>query len=1007
MRSQGAIPVWAITSLDHTQILFSNVHSEPSQWVISSATVYQQRFFASSTATISLSCNLTSVHDMPPELPLYKKKIDNEEVLSRLGPEDEICVWMGYLPTMRPVAPEDLENSLLLRNYIGVIDTIAAIGTPKGISLTIQCRDRVRYLSDSEVTFDPSYGNDKNASTLAKAFAKGNENVLRSDLILKISQLGIGHVAIQGETDDCNLNGRVIKKGFIQDLGFYVQYNSSSGNALRGGGGAATVGTGALLGITGQTGVGTGPHLHLQYARSYDPSRNRVTDEHANRIALNGVPLGSVQITSEHWTRNPGRTARYGRKHYGIDYAASIGTEIRSTVPIEKISGVISDRGGGGLYTAVTFPDGVSLQMLHQDPAVYNVELGSGGEALQAAPTPTPQPSQPTTASGTSDPNLRAVLDMIAWAEGTSTIAGSDRGYNVQYTGRLFNNGYRDHPRQILGTGLRSSASGRYQFLIRTWDGLVRKLGLTSFSPENQDKAAIDLLKQRGAYDAVLKQDWPTVLDKIACEWASIPRSNGSFCYPSQGTKTPQQIYDFLGSHLGGADPTFTGSPSESSSGPGGYSFVRPLTEAKRPDFFYTCKNEFSKDIIPCRARTSNPKELLDLDSEMRFNIFTGRLPYSVDIISKDFSIETQIPIEFIRVLSAQEPYPTETFMNHLDGQFYYTPRVNDVSGLADPKRFYRTYYHRTIPPQVSGSIPKPSFESIIERLETEGCEFTQTFDYSRIFGQVDYNQMTINFKEELSSLGMKTNFFIANQSPNGSVAGDAIIMHMSARPAFLRGHEIGGRNMYIVDETIKNIGEAAAVAASVARLYAKELRTASMTVLGDASLTPGELVQTINSPIYSQTLQTYIDERQSIVEYEGATRASYLSALEVTRQGIESRAETSAPLTGNYSSEPSPDGYERVDEDYKIRARKAEFKKSAEDIFCSATKKETATVVEKDTEGDNAAATTEEWGENHWRKSGFTQDPRSIWRIEGVRHTLNSAGSQGWTSELVLLSPY
>jgi muramidase (phage lysozyme) len=608
---------------------------------------------------------------------------------------------------------------------------------------------------------------------------------------------------------------------------------------------------------------------------------------------------------------------------------------------------------------------------------------------------------------------------MIAWAEGTSTNPRSDNGYNVQFTGRIFNNGYRDHPRQIIrASGISSSASGRYQFLNTTWDRLAARLGLNSFSPANQDRAAVELLKSRGAYDAVLRQDWPTVIDKIACEWASIPRRNGSFCYRGQGAKTPQEIYDFLAKHLAGANPTLTGgaSSSEGGTGPGGFSFIKPLSDFKRPDFFYTCKNEFSKEVIPCRARTFNPKELLDLDSEMRFNILTGRLPYSVDIISKDFSIETQIPIEFIRFLSAQEPYPTETFMNHLDGQFYYTPRVNDVSGLADPKRFYRTYYHRTIPPQVEGDIPKPSFKSIIEKLETEGCEFTQDFDFDRIFGQVDYNQMTINYKEELSSLGMKTNFFIANQSPNGSVAGDAIIMHMSARPAFLRGHEIGGRNLYVIDETIKNIGEAAAVAAAVARLYAKELRSASMTVIGDPSLTPGELVQTVNSPVQLESLQTFVDERQSIVEYEGATRASYLSALEVTRQGIESRADASAPLTGNYSSETSPDGYERVDDKYKMRARKADFKKSADDIFCSATKKETATVVERDNtkkEGEEEQSprenesSTEEWGENHWRKSGFKQDPRSIWRIEGVRHTLNSAGSQGWTSELVLLSPY
>lgn len=42
--------------------------------------------------------------------------------------------------------------------------------------------------------------------------------------------------------------------------------------------------------------------------------------------------------------------------------------------------------------------------------------------------------------------NVLAFLDMLAWSEGTSTIRGSDNGYNVVVGGGLFN-GYADHPR--------------------------------------------------------------------------------------------------------------------------------------------------------------------------------------------------------------------------------------------------------------------------------------------------------------------------------------------------------------------------------------------------------------------------------------------------------------------------------------------------------------------------------------------------------------------------------
>jgi len=420
-------------------------------------------------------------------------------------------------------------------------------------------------------------------------------------------------------------------------------------------------------------------------------------------------------------------------------------------------------------------------------------------------------------------------------------------------------------------------------------------------------------------------------------------------------------------------------------------------------DFFYRCKNDYSKGVIPVQGRTSNPKELWDIEPTIYFNVITGRLPFSVDVISKDFTIEKQIPVEFIRFLAAQEPYPTELFQNHLDGNLYYSPRVNDVSGLADSKRFYRTYYYRTIPGEVSVESIKPTFEAQnIEGELTErsglDCQLIPNFDYEAIFAEVDYNQMLINFKEEQSTHGMKTNFFIANQSPNGTTAGNAIIMHMAARPAFLRGVELGGRNIYIEDPTIKSIGEAAAVAASAARLYAKELRQASCTVLGDPSLTAGELVQIINSPLYPQSLQRYIDEREAVKEYEAMTRAHYMSVVDVTRKGINDQNEESAPIKGNYSAEDPGTDLERPDQTYQFKGRQAEFKDSAEDVYCSVTNPETATVVE----GNQG------WeGDNYWRKSGFKKEPQSMWRIEGVRHTLNSGGQQGWLTELVLLAPY
>lgn len=127
-------------------------------------------------------------------------------------------------------------------------------------------------------------------------------------------------------------------------------------------------------------------------------------------------------------------------------------------------------------------------------------------------------------ADDVSNPNVRAFLDMIAFAEGT---AGPD-GYLTMFGGALANS-YADHPRKRFtftnsrGETLTTSAAGRYQFLIATWDELKKKLGLPDFSPDSQDRAAIELIRQRGALNDVKAGRVASAITKIAPIWASMP----------------------------------------------------------------------------------------------------------------------------------------------------------------------------------------------------------------------------------------------------------------------------------------------------------------------------------------------------------------------------------------------------------------------------------------------------------------------------------------------------
>jgi muramidase (phage lysozyme) len=132
-------------------------------------------------------------------------------------------------------------------------------------------------------------------------------------------------------------------------------------------------------------------------------------------------------------------------------------------------------------------------------------------------------------------PNLRAFLDMLAVSEGTATSpATKDRGYDVIVTGidgkpEIFTS-YATHPfaggrrpKQINSKGLSSTASGRYQFLVRDWGFYRLKLNLPDFGPEAQDRWAVQLIKERRALDDIETGHFIVAVGKVSNLWASLP----------------------------------------------------------------------------------------------------------------------------------------------------------------------------------------------------------------------------------------------------------------------------------------------------------------------------------------------------------------------------------------------------------------------------------------------------------------------------------------------------
>lgn len=119
--------------------------------------------------------------------------------------------------------------------------------------------------------------------------------------------------------------------------------------------------------------------------------------------------------------------------------------------------------------------------------------------------------------------NVQAFLRTIRTAEGT---AGGN-GYSMLFGGDTFT-GFADHPRVKVtrtsnGRPITSSAAGAYQMLARTWDGVRAKLGLADFSPASQDRAAVELIRQRGALADVRAGRFADAINKCRKEWASLP----------------------------------------------------------------------------------------------------------------------------------------------------------------------------------------------------------------------------------------------------------------------------------------------------------------------------------------------------------------------------------------------------------------------------------------------------------------------------------------------------
>jgi muramidase (phage lysozyme) len=175
---------------------------------------------------------------------------------------------------------------------------------------------------------------------------------------------------------------------------------------------------------------------------------------------------------------------------------------------------------------------------------------GGDSNPWLAPPAPgtiTPEADQVNSADATPDQRIAAGLALIRKFE-------SGNRYDVLYGGATFDS-FNQHPNVRVpfhnpktGKDDYSTAAGAYQINHPTWVSEIQPaLGLVSFTPADQDAAAVWLLQKDGAYDPLSSGDIDTFLRRASKRWASLPYSTAQQ-HPQALQAALDTFTDFLSS---------------------------------------------------------------------------------------------------------------------------------------------------------------------------------------------------------------------------------------------------------------------------------------------------------------------------------------------------------------------------------------------------------------------------------------------------------------------------
>jgi hypothetical protein len=163
--------------------------------------------------------------------------------------------------------------------------------------------------------------------------------------------------------------------------------------------------------------------------------------------------------------------------------------------------------------------------------------------AWASAPAPAPRAQPTVQPQATPEANVKKFLDFLGKAEGAD--------YDTIVGGSKFSD-FRAHPRVV---GLRtaegpSTAAGKYQIVGTTYDDVAPKLGIRDFTPDSQDRIAVELIRRKGALEDVRNGNFEAAIGKLGGTWASLPSSPYS-----QPKRSAEWVAKELGGGAGGSTP--------------------------------------------------------------------------------------------------------------------------------------------------------------------------------------------------------------------------------------------------------------------------------------------------------------------------------------------------------------------------------------------------------------------------------------------------------------------